>query len=84
MLIGKREYKVSDIVRLTFDLHLFRMCYLVLKTITKTVVPNVTLMWIIYNKLVTRITKQTVLHGFNVSRTTQSTSKENTIPSKCS
>uniref|UniRef100_A0A8W8MIS8 Uncharacterized protein n=1 Tax=Magallana gigas TaxID=29159 RepID=A0A8W8MIS8_MAGGI len=56
----------------------------VLKSITQTAVPNVTekrvsLMWITFNKLVSRCTKQTILHGANVSRTTQPTPKENAI-----
>lgn len=41
-------------------------------------------MWITFNKLVCRYTKQTILHGANVSMTTQPTPKENTITSKCS
>lgn len=41
-------------------------------------------MWITFNKLVSRCTKQTILHGANVSRTTQPTPKENAITSKCS
>lgn len=61
----------------------------VLKSITQTAVPNVTekrvsLMWITLNKLVSRYTKQIILHGANVSMTTQPTPKENTITSKCS
>lgn len=61
----------------------------VLKSITQTAVPNVTkkrvsLMWITLNKLVSRYTKQAILHDANVSITTQQTPKENTITSKCS
>lgn len=41
-------------------------------------------MWITFNKLVNICTKQTILHGANVSRTTQPTPKENAITSKCS
>lgn len=37
-----------------------------------------------FNNLVSRYKKQTRLHGANVSRTTQPTSKEETITSKCS
>nr|XP_034307355.1 uncharacterized protein LOC105345524 [Crassostrea gigas] len=60
----------------------------VLKTITQTVVPNVTekrvsLKRITNNKLVSIYKKQTLLHGANVSRTTQSISREDTITSKC-
>lgn len=59
----------------------------VLKSITQTAVPNVTekrvsLMWITFNKLVSRYTKQAIFHDANVSMTTQPTPKENT--SKCS
>lgn len=39
-------------------------------------------MWITFNKLVSRYTKQAILHDANVSMTTQPTPKENT--SKCS
>lgn len=61
----------------------------VLKTITKTIIPNKTekrgsVMWIKYTKSVSRYKKQTQLHGTNESRTTQSTSKEDTLSSKCS
>lgn len=61
----------------------------VLKSITQTAVPNVTekrvsLMWITFNKLVSRYTKQAILHDANVSITTQPTPKENTITSMCS
>lgn len=60
----------------------------VLKTITQTVVTNVTekrvsSMWITYNKLVSRYKNQTLIHRANVPRTTQPTSKEDTITSKC-
>lgn len=60
----------------------------VLKTITQTVVTNVTekrvsSMWITYNKLVSRYKNQTLIHRANVSRTTQPTSKQDTITSKC-
>lgn len=57
----------------------------VLKTITQTVVPNATEKRVItLNKHVSRYTKQTLVHGANVSRTTQPTSKQDTITSKCS
>ncbi|XP_052678218.1 uncharacterized protein LOC128159197 [Crassostrea angulata] len=60
----------------------------VLKTITQTVIPNVTekrvrLRRITYNKLVSIYKKQTLSHGAIFSRTTQSISKEDTITSKC-
>lgn len=35
-------------------------------------------MWIAFNKLVSRYTKQAILHDANVSMTTQPTPKENT------
>lgn len=44
-------------------------------------------MWIAYYKffkLDSRYKNQTLLHGPSVSRTTQSTSKEDTLSSKCS
>uniref|UniRef100_A0A8W8LXR6 WSC domain-containing protein n=1 Tax=Magallana gigas TaxID=29159 RepID=A0A8W8LXR6_MAGGI len=55
----------------------------VLKSITQTAVPNVTekrvsLMWITFYKLVSRYTKQAILHDANVSMTIQPTPKENT------
>lgn len=63
----------------------------VLKSITQTAVPNVNVtekrvsfIWIKFNKLISRYTKQTIQHGAIVSMTTQPTPKENNITSKCS
>lgn len=57
----------------------------VLKTITQIVVPNATEKRdSAFNNLVSRYKKQTRLHGANVSRTNQPTSKKDTITSKCS
>lgn len=57
----------------------------VLKTITQIVVPNATEKRdSAFNNLVSRYKKQTRLHGANVYRTNQPTSKKDTITSKCS
>lgn len=64
----------------------------VLKMITTYIIPNITeinltnkrvsTMWITNDKIVSRDNKQTILQGANLKRTTQSTSKEDTITSK--